>query len=99
MRRKFLRHRIAQGKDVDDKLVKEFSARRLLIHRPDGLARCHDLIEAEPLGKQVFAGVSNESALKRWLGADKKQLALRRERVFARCILGKKIEAHQDVHD
>ena len=60
---------VAHGEDVVDELLEELAARCLLVDRTDGLAGGDDLVQVEPARNQLLAGVAEEAAEERRLGA------------------------------
>ena len=59
---------VAEGEDVDDEFFEEFGAVGLLVDGLGRLAGGDDLVNREPLGDELAAGVAEDSALEAGLG-------------------------------
>jgi len=93
-----LRSGIAQRKDVLHKALEERSAIVLCVDRAYWFARSHNVVQPKPLRQKLLACVLEDSALKAWLRAHEKRLALRRQRVLL-AAARQKAKAGEDIHD
>src|SRR5579859_526336 len=90
---------VAHGKDVDDEVLEELRTGLFLVDGHGGLAGGDDLVQLEPFGNQLAAGVAKESTLKAGFGGDEEGSALRGEGVGLVGVLGEEVEADEGVHD
>src|SRR5579862_5756776 len=97
MRSQGFRRGIAHRKDIDHKVFEEFRTGLFLVDGPEGFASPDDVVEMEPAGNQVSAGVEDESSHEARLAPDEKRGAFRSERELALSILCEELQSDQYV--